>query len=100
MRESLIKTNVSFTDVKKEVFDHILAVARLPLDPEEYEKILKDINSILSLTNILDELSFKNSCEQETSNTLREDKVEPFGEDLTVVFPKKKGNLLEVPKNL
>ncbi len=78
----------------------MLRVARLSLTKEEYDKIMKDVDSILSLAKLLDELRFEGSFEQEVLNSLRGDEVAPFGGDLTPLFPKRKERFLEVPKNL
>ena len=82
------------------MFDHVLAVARLRLEPDEYEVLMKDIKEILSLAEVLKELEFPDTYEPEQWNSLREDREQPFNGDLTAVFPKKKGRLLGVPKNL
>jgi aspartyl/glutamyl-tRNA(Asn/Gln) amidotransferase C subunit len=86
--------------VDRETFLHILKIARLKLSEEEIEEFLPQFQEILDLVERVKQVSFPDSYEEFEPNPLRKDEVQPFGKDLTSIFPRKKDRYLEVPKNL
>ncbi len=79
---------------------HIAKIARINLSPEEEKAFHEQFKEIFSLLERVKRISFEGEHSISAKNNLREDVVEQFDEDITAVFPSKKGRYLEVPKNL
>jgi aspartyl-tRNA(Asn)/glutamyl-tRNA(Gln) amidotransferase subunit C len=88
---------------KKEV-QHIAKLARLKLDPEEIEKMQKDLSSILDYFNLLKKVNVKNIKPtfhfKEESALMREDKTRKQSSDtinqLVEMAPDKKKRYIRV----
>ncbi len=83
--------------MERETFLHLLKIARLREEPEDY---LHHFDEIVSLMRRIEEISFPEEEGEDFYNPLREDEARPFQGDATTVFPRKKDGYLEVPRNL
>ncbi|NPA86707.1 MAG: aspartyl/glutamyl-tRNA amidotransferase subunit C [Candidatus Diapherotrites archaeon] len=86
--------------MEREYFEHVVEIARIKLSEEEKERFFKQIQEIFSLLERVKEIDFPEEYEEPVENPLRKDVPEPFEKDPTIVFPKKRGRYLEVPRNL
>jgi aspartyl-tRNA(Asn)/glutamyl-tRNA(Gln) amidotransferase subunit C len=91
-------------ELSKNTVEHIAALARLRLTPEETEIYRGQLRSIIDYVDKLKELNTKNVPEMQhaggLANVLRDDETRPSDEEtrrrIVESFPRRAGDLLEV----